>query len=357
SDYVHRISDSVTEFFDLQLLAKTLHMQLFSSFSQHVRRSFTNPALVSILEFPALFLGATPRNTPALYSMMNYADLVLGTWYPMGGMHQIVKAMVQIAEENGAEIKLNSEVVKIEVLKDKARKVHTRNETYEADIVVAGSDYHHTEQTLLDAAYRRYDEDYWQSRVMSPSALLFFIGLNKKVPGLLHHNLFFDADFEKHAYEIYTGPRWPKAPLFYACVPSKTDALVAPANGENLFLLMPLAPGLEDTEELRQKYFDVMVARIEKRIGAAIRENIVVNRGYCVNDFEHDYHSFKGNAYGLANTLAQTAVLKPKMKSGKVRNLFYTGQLTVPGPGVPPSIISGLIVAGEIKKQLSMKKI
>jgi phytoene desaturase len=357
SDYVHRVSDSVSEFMDLKLIVKSFQLQIFQSLRNEVRSKFTNPALISLLEFPVLFLGSTPDKTPAMYSMMNYADLVLGTWYPMGGMHQIVKAFVRIAEENGVKILLNHEVQKIEVRKAKAKTVQAAGKVFEADLIVAGSDYNHTEQFLLDEKYRAYDSTYWENRTMSPSSLLFYVGVDKQLPNLLHHNLFFDADFELHAKEIYENPKWPTSPLFYACTPSKTDSSVAPEGKENLFLLMPLAPGIEDTPELREKYFDIMINRLEKRIGEPFRNNIVVKRSYCRTDFESDYHSFKGNAYGLANTLSQTAVFKPKMISPKVKNLFYTGQLTVPGPGVPPSIISGQIVAREVEKRITQHQL
>jgi len=357
AEYVHRVSDSVTEFLDLKLLIKSFQLQIFQSLRNEVRSKFKLPALVSMLEFPVLFLGSTPDKTPAMYSMMNYADLVLGTWYPMGGMHQIVKAFVKIAEEQGVRIVLNSEVKQIEVLKNKAHHVVTDKATYNADLVIAGSDYNHTEQFLLEEKYRTYDSTYWQNRTMSPSSLLFYVGVNKTLPNLLHHNLFFDANFEQHAKEIYDTPRWPTEPLFYVCAPSKTDTSVAPAGKENLFFLMPLAPGIEDTPNLREAYFEMMLGRLEQRIGESFRNDIVVKRSYCVKDFERDYHSYKGNAYGLANTLAQTAVFKPKMISPKVSNLFYTGQLTVPGPGVPPAIISGQIVAREVEKRITQQQL
>ena len=352
-DYVHRISDSIVEYFDLQLLYKSFQLKLFQSIAHEVRSRFKHPALISLLEFPVLFLGATPAQTPAMYSMMNYADLVLGTWYPIGGMNEIVKAMLKIATENGAKIMLQQNVVRIEVSDSKATYVHTTDSHYPAHVVVAGNDYHHTEQTLIDEPNRQYDKAYWDKRTMAPSSLLFYIGVNKKLPALLHHNLFFDEDFALHAHEIYTTPKWPTAPLFYVCVPSKTDPTVAPEGMENLFILMPIATGIEDTETLRESYFDKIIHRIEQKIGQKIRVHVIVKRSYCIKDFERDYNSYKGNAYGLANTLMQTAVLKPKMKSSKIKNLFYTGQLTVPGPGVPPAIISGQIAANEIIRQIN----
>jgi phytoene desaturase len=349
-EYVFRPSHTITEFIDLNLIRKSFSMQLLTSMSKHVRRYFKNPKLIKLLEFPVLFLGARPQDTPAMYSMMNYADLVLGTWYPMGGMNEIVKAMVSTAEELDVDIKLNTEVAKIEVANGKATYVVTNKGIFEADFIIAGADYQHVDQKLIDQPNQNYNSKYWDSRTMSPSALLFYVGTDIKVPGIKHHNLFFDEDFERHANEIYLNPKWPEKPLFYVCCPSKTDDTVAPEGCENLFFLIPLAPGLQDTETLREQYFELLMNRFEKITGQNIRQNIIVKRSYAMNDFKSDYHSFKGNAYGLANTLKQTAFFKPAMRAKRIKNLLFTGQLTVPGPGVPPAIISGQVAAGEAIK-------
>lgn len=349
-EYVFRPSHTLGEFIDLNLIRKSFSMQLLTSMSKHVRKYFTNPKLIKLLEFPVLFLGARPQDTPAMYSMMNYADLVLGTWYPMGGMNEIVKAMVKVAEELKVDIKLNTEVTKIEVVDKQVNQIITNNGTLEADFVIAGADYEHTDQQLIAEPNRNYDRKYWDSRTMSPSALLFYIGINKKLNNIKHHNLFFDEDFEQHAKEIYTTPQWPQKPLFYVCCPSKTDDTVAPENCENLFFLVPLAPGLEDKDVFREKYFDMILNRFEQITGESIKNSIIVKRSYAMNDFKADYHSFKGNAYGLANTLSQTAFFKPAMRAKHIKNLLYTGQLTVPGPGVPPALISGQVAAGEAIK-------
>ncbi len=354
-EYVFRPSHSITEFIDWNLIKKSFSMQLLTSLRKHVRQHFKNPKLVKLLEFPVLFLGATPQDTPAMYSMMNYADLALGTWYPMGGMNEIVKAMVNLAEELGVTVKLNNEVTKINVENNRVSNIITNKETLQADFVIAGADYQHVDQKLLDKPYRNYDDKYWDSRTMSPSSLLFFVGINKKLTTIQHHNLFFDEDFEQHAKEIYTDPQWPSKPLFYVACTSKTDDTVAPAEGENLFFLIPIAPGLQDDDATREKYFDLILDRFESITGESIKDNIVVKRSYAMNDFKADYHSFKGNAYGLANTLAQTAFFKPAMRNKHVKNLLYTGQLTVPGPGVPPALISGQIAAKEAIKVLSGK--
>ncbi len=352
--FVWKPSRSITEFLSLKLLYDVTRLDVFQSFHSHIRKFFKDEKILKLMEFPILFLGAIPENTPAMYSLMNYAEIQLGTWYPMGGMHEIVKGMVALAEEKGVKFLYNQNVTKIDVVAEKVRKVITEKSTFTADAIVASADYQHVEEKLLGEDFRNYDAKYWDKRMMAPSSLLFYLGVNKRIPKLLHHNLFFDEDFKLHSHEIYTEPQWPTKPLFYASAPSKTDSSVAPEGHENLFLLIPVAPDLEDTEEVREKYYHIIMERLEKYCGVNIRESVVYKRSYAHKDFKSDYNAFKGNAYGLANTLMQTALLKPTLKSKKVHNLYYTGQLTVPGPGVPPSLISGLVVADELEKEISL---
>ena len=349
-EFVYKPGHSLMEFADTRVLSSLFKLQMFSSISKTIRGNFKNDKLRQLLEFPVLFLGATPQNTPALYSLMNYADMKLGTWYPMGGMHKIIEGFASLARELGVTIKLDEEVKEVIIPNGKAKQVLTSKGTHTCDVLVGGADYHHIEQQLLKKEHRVYSAAYWDKRVMAPSSLLFYLGVNKKLKNLDHHNLFFDADFEKHAEEIYTDPKWPSDPLFYVCCPSLTDNSVAPEGMENLFVLIPLAPDIEDSEEEREKYYNIVMQRLEENTGQSIRDAVIYKRAFAQKDFKQDYHSFKGNAYGLANTLTQTAFLKPKMRSKKVENLFYTGQLTTPGPGVPPSIISGEVVAKEVAK-------
>jgi phytoene desaturase len=351
-DFVHKPSLSLMEFADLRVVKSLFKLQLFGSVSKQVRGLFKDTRLVQMLEFPSLFLGATPQNTPALYTLMNYADLSLGTWYPMGGMHGIAEAMYQIAVEQGVQFELGQKVSRIIAEGRQVHQVMTKQgHIFETDIVVAAADYNHIEQQVLDPKSRQYDATYWDKRTMAPSSLLFYIGVSKKLKNLLHHNLFFDADFGQHAKDIYESPNWPEKPLFYVCAPSVTDPSVAPEGSENLFILIPLAPGLKDSEAERERFYNLVMERLENLTGQTIRDAVVYKRGYAMQDFVKDYNAFKGNAYGLANTLWQTAFLKPRMKSTKLGNLYYAGQLTTPGPGMPPSIISGEVAASLIKKE------
>ncbi len=353
NDLVYKPSRSLIEFADMRLLHGLIKMDVFTSMRKHVYKFFKHPKLRELMEFPILFLGATPQNTPALYSLMNYADISLGTWYPMGGMHMIVKGMASLAEELGVKILTSKEVTGFTYAAKTIKEVVAGNENHTFDIVVAGADYHHIDQNILAPEYSNYTSNYWDKRTMAPSSLLFYLGVDKELPELLHHTLFFDEDFNVHAKEIYETPKWPSKPLLYTSAASKTDPTIAPKGKENLMVLIPVAPDLQDTEDIREKYFNLAIDRLEKYTNTAIKDHLSVKRSYAHKDFSSDYHSFKGNAYGLANTLLQTAILKPSLKNRKLKNLYFTGQLTVPGPGVPPSLISGEVVAKEIEKDFN----
>lgn len=350
NDLVNRPALSIMEFASPLLIKDLFSLELFSSVESAVRKRFKNEKLQRILEFPAYFLGATPDKIPALYTLMNHADLVLGTWYPMGGMHEIIKAMVALAEELGVKFQYNNPVSKINIENGVVKNVNTANGLIETDFVIAAADYHHVEQHLIDSKFKKYDENYWDNQTLAPSALIFYLGIDKKIDGLLHHNLFFDKDFKAFGSDIYESPKWPDEPLFYVCAPSKTDKSVAPEGKENIFILMPAAPGLKDDKSIEDKYYNLLLQRLEKYTGQEIKEHVIYKKAFAQSDFIDRYNSFKGNAYGLANTLFQTAFFKPKMKTSKVKNMVYAGQLTVPGPGVPPSLISGKLAVEQINK-------
>ena len=323
--------------------------QFFSNIKRDVRKEFKNDRLAKILEFPVLFLGAKPSDTPSFYSFMNYADFGLGTFHPKDGMYQVILAMEALAKELGVTIKTESNIEKILVENGKTTGLISNGEVFNTDIVLSGADYHHTE-TLLDKPYRKYSEKYWSKKTFAPSSLLFYVGFDKKLKNVNHHTLFFDVDFDTHAEAIYDDPKWPENPLFYASFPSKTDDSAAPKDKEAGIFLIPLAPGIEDTDELREIYFEKIMTRFEALTSQKIKNHVIFKESFCINDFVKDYNSYKGNAYGMANTITQTAFLRPKLKSSKVKNLFFAGQLTVPGPGVPPSLISGKLVAELITK-------
>lgn len=350
-DFVTKPSHSWMEFVSPKIAKSALKLDLLSNFHRFVRKYFKHPKLIMLMEFPVIFLGAAPKDIPALYSLMNYGGYKLGTWYPMGGFYKVIEAMSEVCIEQGVHIHLNSNVEKINVSNSKAQSVTINGKEISFDTVIASSDYHHTEENLIPKEYKNYTESYWKNKTFAPSCLIYYLGFKEKIPNLKHHTLFFENDLDLHTTEIYTDKKWPTKPLFYACCPSKTDKSVAPENGENVFLLMPIATGINDSEEIRERYFKEMIERLEKHTKTSgLLNKIDYKKSYSIKNFMEDYNAYEGNAYGLANTLNQTAVLKPSLRNKKIKNLFYTGQLTVPGPGVPPSIISGKIAATEASK-------
>lgn len=349
-EFVNKPCYSWLEFASPKIATSALKLDLLTNFRKYVSKYFKNPKLRALMEFPVIFLGASPKNIPALYSLMNYGGYVLGTKYPTGGFYSLVLAMKKVAEKQGVQFHFNHSVEKIHIENDRAVSLLINGKLLEFDSIIASSDYHHTE-SLLDTKYKNYDDDYWKNKTFAPSSLIFYLGINERIPNLTHHTLFFENDLDEHIDCIYGEKKWPEKPLFYVSCPSKTDAGTAPENCENLFLLMPVATGIHDDESVREHYLKEMLERIEKHTGIKnLYEKIEYKKSYCVSDFTTDYNAYGGNAYGLANTLNQTAVLKPKIRNKKVQNLFYTGQLTVPGPGVPPAIISGKIAANEVNK-------
>lgn len=346
-DLVYRPGESLLELVSWQTFTKA--NRFFGNIRKDVHKQFSNKKLAAILEFPVLFLGAKPSDTPSFYSFMNYADFGLGTWYPKNGMFSVVTAIEKLATELGVTFETNAEVQKILVSGNTVSGIQVNGKVRETDLILTGADYSHSEK-LLDRKFRNYSDKYWESRVFAPSSLLFYLGFDKKLMDIQHHMLFFDSDFDQHAHDIYDQPKWPDSPLFYASFPSKTDAGCAPENCETAILLVPLAPGLTDTPLLREGIFNKIMARLEKKLAQPLLKHILVKESFCLNDFVKDYNSYKGNAYGMANTLMQTAFFRPKIRSKKVRGLYFTGQLTVPGPGVPPALISGKLAAQLIQK-------
>lgn len=346
-DLVYNPGKSLLELVNLETAAR---LNLFvQNISQTVRRNIKNPKLQSILEFPVLFLGAKPQNTPAFYNFMNHADFGLGTWYPKGGFNAVAMGIVKLAKELGVEFYLNQNVVKIQTENNQATRVITEHGFFDTDLVISGADYAHTEK-LLKPDEKNYSAEYWQKKVFAPSSFLYYVAFDKKVPELQHHNLFFDTDFGQHAVDIYDEPKLPKKPLFYANFSSKTDLDLCPDGKEVGFFLIPVAVDLEDNQEIHDRYFELIMDRIEKNIGVDLRSSILFKKSFGVQDFKERYNSCRGNAYGLANTLLQTSILRPSISNKKIKNLFYTGQLTVPGPGVPPALISGKVVTDYILK-------
>lgn len=349
-DFIYKEYNKLTDMFSLKMLVEGSKLHVFENMDRYTKRYFNNSEARKILEYTLVFLGGSPKNTPAMYNIMSHIDFNMGVWYPDGGISAVADAIYKIAKKKGVKFKFDEPVEQIITENGKATTVKTNKALYKADIVISNADYAHTELKLLDQKSRTYDKKYWAKRVYAPSAFIIYLGIKGKIKSLTHHNLFFENDWQKHFDEIFNNPKWPKEPSYYISCPSKTDKKVAPKGHENIFVLVPVAPGLKDDEVTREEYYNKTMTHIENLLGEKIRDKIVVKRIYSHRDFYNDYNAYKGTALGLSHTLMQTAVLRPRQKSRKVKNLYYTGQYTHPGIGVPMVIISSQILANNVFK-------
>ncbi len=351
TDFIYKDFNSIFDFFNKRMMTEGRKLHVFEKLSSFTKRYFKNERLRKLLEYSMVFLGGAPDNTPALYSVINHADLNLGVWYPQGGFGAVAHGFQQLAEELGVKFEFNKTVTGFNYADGKITTVKTSDGDFECDLVVANADYHFVDQQLLEPSYRDYSPGWWKRRVVAPSAFIVYVGLDKRVGGLLHHTLFLDQDWTEHFNTIFNKPDWPNQPSFYLCAPSLTDKSVAPEGGENLFFLAPVASGLEDSEEVHDRLKNNLYDRLEKITGQTIRDNIVTERVFSLKDFSGDYNAFQGTGLGLAHTLMQTAYFRPRMRSKKLENLYYVGHHTQPGVGVPMVVISGQIVAEKIAKE------
>jgi phytoene desaturase len=348
-DFIYKDYRHLIDFIRPRLIVEGTKLHMFEKLDDFAQRYFKSEKIRKILEYTIVFLGGSPYDSPALYSLMSYVDFEMGVWFPVGGMGKLVEAMHMIAEEQGAKFVFNEPANRILIEKNKAKGVKTNKITYDSDIVIVNADYAWAELNLIEKRYRSYSEKYWEKRKIAPSAYLLFLGLDKQIKRFKHHNLYFHPNWDNHFYDIFKQPKWPKEFSYYVSCISKTDSKTAPKGCENVFVLVPVAPGLKDTDKTRERYYNQTIKHIEMLAGENLRDHIIVKRIFAHEDFLNRYNAFKGTALGLAHTLAQTAIFRPRHQSKKVKNLYYTGHYNHPGIGVPMVIISSQILANILK--------
>ena len=350
-DFIYKDYKHLTDFFKPKLIVEGTKLHMFQKLDSFAQRFFKSEKIRKILEYTIVFLGGSPYDSPALYSLMSHVDFNMGVWFPKAGMAKLAQVMHKVAEEQGAKFIFNEPVEKVLVENGKTTGVKTSKNTYEADIVVVNADHAWAELNLVDKKNRSYSEKYWEKRKIAPSAYLLFLGLDKQLKHFIHHNLYFDPKWDEHFDDIFKDPKWPKKFSYYVSCISKTDKDSAIKGGENVFVLIPVAAGLKDDEKTRKFYFDKTIEHMEKLAGENIKDHIVVKRIFAHNDFSSRYNAYKGTALGLAHTLKQTAIFRPRHESKKVKNLYYTGHYNHPGIGVPMVIISSQILRDVISKK------
>ncbi len=352
-EFLYRDYSSIFDFLNTRMLVEGSRLNVFGSLDRIVSRHFSDRRSRQLLEYAMVFLGTSPKKAPGLYSIMSHVDLNLGVFYPSGGLAGVAASIAALAAEKGVEIITGESVEKVIVKNGRARGVVTGSGPREADAVLVNADYAHAEMNFLDDEHRTFSDKYWQKRVWAPSMFIMYLGLNKKLPSLQHHNLYFARDWDRHFDTIFSNPGWPDDPCFYVSCISKTDNDAAPAGGENVFVLVPVAPGLDDSPLQREAYADRIIEHIERVTGESISDSLAVRRIYSHRDFISDYNAWGGTALGLSHTLGQTAVFRPSMRSRKVNGLYYTGQYTHPGVGVPMVLIAAQVAADGMEKDFN----
>jgi phytoene desaturase len=352
-NFIYKNYRSIFDFLNFTSLRNLSTLNVFSNYRDMIRRYISHPDLQKILEFPVVFLGSSAKTTPAMYTLMNYIDFSLGTWYPDGGFSGVADAMYRVCRELGVHFEFDTEVEAIESTGGRAGGLRLKNgDRRNCDSVVANADYPHVELDLLDSAERSIPEKRWRKKSLAPAVLNYYVALDRRLEGLAHHTFFFDSDWDGHFDAVYGNtPRWVERPLFYIHMPSVTDPRVAPEGGEVLYILIPAACGLSASEKQREDFFRHAIARMEEHTGMDITSHIVRYSSYSHEEFSRDYHAYRGTAFGLGQTMMQTAYFRPPNRSKKLPNLYYTGHYTVPGTGTTMSTISGRVVAQRIGEE------
>ncbi len=351
-EFLYREYRSLSDFFNRRMLLEGTRLHVFQKLDNYVKRFFKNPLARKILEYNIVFLGCSPYKSPALYSLMSHVDMTQGVRYPRGGIYSLVDALYRLAREQGATFKFGETVKRIDIQNNRARGVFTDKGFYPCDGVLSTADYHHTETELLEEQYRNYRTSWWNKKDLAPSALLMYLGVKKKLPHLEHHNLFLSENWDNHFRDIFDTPRWPHSPSYYVGCPSKTDATVAPKGNENLFILVPVAPGIDDPDEVRIPFAEKILLHLEGLIGTSFTDDLAVREIISQRDFTASNNLYRGTALGMAHTLFQTACFRPGHRNRHVSNLYYSSHYTHPGIGMPMVLISSQIVADIIEKEV-----
>jgi 1-hydroxy-2-isopentenylcarotenoid 3,4-desaturase len=346
-------------FFHKDVLAKmgTFVKLLLTSLYDFSGKYVKDERLKKMLNFPAVFLGASPYKTPSMYHLMTHVDMNQGVFYPQGGLYTVIEAIERLAKANGVEIHTSSPVTKILSQDGKAKGVLVGNQEYLADTVIASADLQFVETQLLDDKDRSLPQKWWDNKTPGPSAMLLYLGVKGKIEQLDHHTLLYTRDWAKNFAEVFKKADGksiiPNPASLYICMPSKTDASVAPEGYENIFVLVPIAAdpsiGRGGIDRAGDESFELEADRIIEQVAnwceiPDLAERIVVRRTMGPKNFEDELNAWSGTALGMAHTLTQSAFFRPKNYSKKVKNLFYTGHNTIPGIGLPMCLIGAELV-------------
>ena len=336
----------------LSLLAE---LKLLRKHYANLGNYFKSDKLKAVFSFQDVYMGLSPYESPAAYSMLQYTELADGVWFPIGGMYRIVESLVSIAEEHGARFVYESPVKQIVVGGNRATGVVLEDGTrMQADIIIANADLPYVYDQLLpdrDLAKRMMDKQF------TCSAIMFYWAVDTIYPQLAHHTLFLSGDYKASSDRIFHDHTLPEKPSFYIHVPNRTDPSAAPEGCDNLMVLVPVGCLYEELEQdfeaLRARARKTVLKRLEGLGITDLESHIKQEVSYTPHDWREMFNLARGATFGLKHNITQLGYLRPQNRHGRYKNLYFCGASTHPGTGVPIAFLGAGLVEERILKEQS----
>ncbi len=340
----------LTEFINPRMIALFLRLRSLTRHTRYAGRFFRDPRLLMAFTFQDMYMGLSPYQSPATYSLMQFTELVDGLYYPSGGMYRVAEALAAIAEKLGVEFRYNSPVERILIDQGRASGVALADGSrLPADIVVANADLGYVYNSLLpdDGAAARIDR-----KEYGCSTIMFYWGLDRRYPQLGPHNLFLNGDYRRGFDDIFKARGMSEAPNFYIHAPISLDPSLAPAGGEVLYVAVPVghvsSRNPQDWPALQARARTYILKRLGDLGIPGVESHIRVERSFIPTDWRDRYNLTRGSTHGLSHKLTQMAYLRPHNRHDRYKNLYFAGASTHPGTGIPTVLVSAALAAQRI---------
>lgn len=355
-DFVDRNYEHITDLANPTALVRLLQTRAYQNLYHQVSDFFQNDKLSKAFSFHSMFLGLSPFDAQAMYSLITYADLALGMWYPMGGIYRIVEDMLELAADLGVVIRTNAAVARICIHDGRVTGVSLESgEEIQADLVISNADLPYTYRKLIDSQYRkRYSDQRLNQMSYSCSGFILFLGIDKRYTHLKHQALYFSEDYKANLDAIFKTKTIPEEPSFHLNVPTVTDPSLAPPGHSLLYILAPM-PNLEsniDWDAAAPNVRDKLLLQLDRIVDPDLRKHIVWERQYRPTDWLKDVNAEYGTAFGsLSHGFFQSSYFRPHNKAYEISGLYFVGQSTYPGIGLPMVQISAKLVTERILQE------
>jgi phytoene desaturase len=360
--FVGRNFYNIFEYFSLGNLPLLFQLKALKKHYANTNRFFKDERLKAAFTFQNMYLGLSPYDAPATYSLLQYTELAEGVWYPIGGMYAGIQALVSIAEKLGVKFIYNAPVKKLNVKSSKAGSERSRriesvklqdDREFTADIFVGNADLPYIYKELLP---KNKEAKKLDNKLYTCSTIMFYWGVDREYPQIAHHNVFLGADYKASFDQIFNDHTLPEVPSFYVHAPARTDNAAAPKGQETLYVLVPVghldARSEQDWEALVNRARQTVLTRLAKEMGAgSLKEHIKFEIVYQPKVWKERFNLEKGAAFGLSHNFWQVGYLRPQNRHKQYKNLYFVGASTHPGTGLPIVLLSARLTTERILKE------